>query len=66
MNNTQHTDTMDDFFEEICVAILKEIEANPDARVVDVTQEVAKGMLLGEDDSTRDEIMRRFDKLKSL
>jgi hypothetical protein len=60
MNNAQHTDTMDAFYEEICVEILKAIEASPNARDIEVTREVAMGMLLGEDDSTHEEILRRL------
>jgi hypothetical protein len=54
------TTTLDDFDEEVCAAILQELDANPNAPTTEVTREVAMGMLLGEDDSTRDEILRRL------
>jgi hypothetical protein len=51
---------LDEFYEEICAEILRALDDNPNAPTSEVTREVAMGMLLGEDDSTRDEILRRL------
>jgi hypothetical protein len=55
------TTTLDEFYEEICAAIVKTLDENPDAPIADVTREVAMGMLLGEDKETADEIRRRLE-----
>jgi hypothetical protein len=54
------TPEINEFYEEICAAILVALEQDPDAPIAEVTREVAEGMLLGEDDDVAVEIKRRL------
>jgi hypothetical protein len=49
-----------EFYEEICAAILAELDRNNDAPIADVTREVVEGMLLGEDDDVAVEIRKKL------
>jgi hypothetical protein len=52
--------TMEEFYEEICAEIVKILDERPDVPMEEVTREVAMGMLLGEDEETKDAIMRKL------
>ena len=51
---------MEEFYEEICAEIVKILDERPDVPMEEVTREVAMGMLLGEDEETKDAIMRKL------
>lgn len=51
---------INEFYEEICAAVLVMLDQYPDAPMAEVTREVAEGMLLGEDDEVAVEIKRRL------
>lgn len=48
------------FYEEVCAAILEELDRHNDAPIKDVTRDVAEGMLLGEDADVAAEIRRKL------
>lgn len=48
------------FYEEVCAAILEELDRYKDAPIKDVTRDVAEGMLLGEDADVAAEIRRKL------
>lgn len=51
---------LDEFYEEVCAAILIELDKHNDAPAKEVTRLVAEGMLLGEDEDVAAEIRRRL------
>ena len=48
------------FYEEVCAAILTELDKHADAPIREVTRDVAEGMLLGEDADVAAEIRRKL------
>jgi|688.fasta_scaffold38162_13 hypothetical protein len=51
---------LDEFYEEVCAAILAELDKHADAPIKEVTRDVAEGMLLGEDEDVAVEIRRKL------
>ena len=51
---------LDEFYEEVCAAILTELDKHADAPIREVTRDVAEGMLLGEDEDVAVEIRRKL------
>lgn len=51
---------LDEFYEDVCAAILIELDKHNDAPAKEVTRLVADGMLLGEDEDVAAEIRRRL------
>lgn len=51
---------LDEFYEEVCAAILTELDRHADAPIKEVTRDVAEGMLLGEDEDVAVEIRRKL------
>ena len=49
-----------EFYEEICGAILDELDRHREAPLDEVTREVVNGMLLGEDEDTKKIIKKMF------
>jgi hypothetical protein len=51
---------LNEFYEEVCAAILVELDKHADAPIKEVTRDVAEGMLLGEDEDVAAEIRRKL------
>jgi hypothetical protein len=60
MSAKNNSAELDAFYEEVCAAILAELDTHKDAPIKEVTRDVAEGMLLGEDEDVAAEIRRKL------